>query len=97
MTTSVSLLVWVYWVSLAVVIGAAVIVSFGVGFDSGFMRIFWLGGVAMFGVAGFDFTPQTWLVGFMTCLAGACVGAATRHLRHMRGDHVDCDDHQAHP
>jgi hypothetical protein len=46
----------------------------------GFVGTFWLGGVAMFGLAGFHHTPPTWLVGFMVCLAWACVWAGSRWL-----------------
>lgn len=74
------LLVSLYWVSLVVVIATAIVLALHPDIPGGFVGTFWLGGVAMFALAGFAHTPQTWLVGFTTCLAGACVWGASRWL-----------------
>lgn len=74
------LLVAAYWIALSIVVVTAIIMAFHPKIPGGFVGHFWLGGVAMFGLAGFAHTPTTWLVGFMVCLAGACVWGASRWL-----------------
>ncbi len=74
------LLVSVYWISLVVIIATAIVLALHPDIPGGFVGTFWLGGVAMFALAGLGHTPMTWLVGFMACLAGACVWGASRWL-----------------
>lgn len=76
------MLIWLYWISLSTVIVSSIIVAYHAFFNSKFIRIFWLGGIGMFGLAGLNFTPQTWLVGFMVCLACACVGVIIHMVRY---------------
>lgn len=83
------LLVAAYWLALAIVIVASLVVALHPAIRGGFVRTWWCGGVVMFGLAGFAHTPPTWLVGFMVCLAGACVWGGSRwlHCRHPYAGH----------
>lgn len=81
------MLIATYWASLVVVIGTAIVVALHPDIPGGFIGTFWLGGIAMFGLAGFAFTPPTWLVGFMACLAGACIWGGTRWV-HCRSPYL---------
>lgn len=67
-----------YYLSLATVIVAALVIALHSAIPGGFVGATCLGGVAVFAMAGFDNSPPNWLVGFMASLAGACVWAATR-------------------
>ena len=67
-----------YYLSLAVVIVAALVVALHSAIPGGFVGATALGGVAVFAMAGFDQPPPNWLVGFMASLAGTCVWALTR-------------------
>ena len=67
-----------YYLSLATVIVAALVIALHSAIPGGFVGATCLGGVAVFAMAGFDNSPPNWLVGFMASLAGAAVWAATR-------------------
>lgn len=73
-----------YWVSMLVIIASAIALTFNAVIRGGFVRTFWSGGVAMFGMAGLGQTPTTWLVGFTVSLAGVCIWIATRWIAHDR-------------
>lgn len=68
----------IYWISLAIVIVAAVVIALHRAIPGDVVGMTAMGGVAVFALAGFDNSPPNWLVGFMASLAGACVWAATR-------------------
>ena len=68
----------IYWLSLTVVIVAAVVIALHRAIPGDMVGMTAMGGVAVFALAGFDNSPPNWLVGFMASLAGACVWAATR-------------------
>jgi len=83
----------VYCVSLVIIIASAAVVAFHNAIPGGFIGATFLGGVAVFAIAGFESSPPIWLIGFMASLAGSCVWAATRWqmmrnrlLRRMKGD-----------
>ena len=67
-----------YWLSLVVVIAAAVVVTLHRSIPGDVVGMAAMGGVAAFGLAGFDSDPPNWLVGFMVSLAAGCLWAATR-------------------
>lgn len=67
-----------YYLSLAVVIVAALVVALHSAIPGGFVGATCLGGVAVFAMAGFDTDPPRWLVGFVASLAATCIWAATR-------------------
>lgn len=79
-----------YYLSLAVVIVAALVVALHSAIPGGFVGATALGGVAVFAMAGFDQSPPNWLVGFMSSLALTCIWALTRWrmtlTRRMLGD-----------
>lgn len=68
----------IYWLSLAIVIVSAVVVTLHRSIPGDVFGMAAMGGVAAFALAGFDNSPPNWLVGFMASLASACVWAATR-------------------
>lgn len=68
----------IYWLSLAIVIVSAIVVTLHRSIPGDVFGMAAMGGVAAFALAGFDNSPPNWLVGFMASLAGACVWAATR-------------------
>lgn len=68
----------IYWISLAIVIVAAVVIALHRAIPGDVVGMAAMGGVAAFALAGFDNSPPNWLVGFMASLAGGCVWAATR-------------------
>lgn len=82
------LLVTMYWLALVVVIVTAIVLALHPDIPGGFVGTFWLGGISMFALAGFGHTPPTWLVGFMSSLAGACVWGASRWL-HSRAPYAE--------
>ena len=67
-----------YYLSLATVIVAALVIALHSAIPGGFVGATCLGGVAVFAMAGFDNSPPNWLVGFMCSLAGTAVWALTR-------------------
>lgn len=71
----------VYWLSLAVLIGAAVLVLLHPRTQTGVVGSFLLGGVAMFALSGYDQPAPNWLVGLVACQAGLCVYVAARAAR----------------
>lgn len=68
----------VYWLSLTIVIVAAVVIALHRSIPGDVVGMTAMGGVAVFALAGFDVDPPNWLVGFTASLAGAAVWAATR-------------------
>lgn len=86
-------LVAVYWASLGIIILTAIVLALHSGIPGGFVGTFWLGGVAIFGLAGFSQTPMTWLVGFMASLAGVCIWGAARWI-HWQSRHRCAHDHR---
>ncbi len=72
----------VYWLSLTIVIVAAVVIALHRAIPGDVVGMTAMGGVAVFALAGFDVDPPNWLVGFMASLASACVWAATRWRMH---------------
>lgn len=72
----------IYWLSLAIVIVSAIVVTLHRSIPGDVFGMAAMGGVAAFALAGFDNSPPNWLVGFMASLAGACVWAATRWRMH---------------
>lgn len=67
-----------YYLSLATIIVAALVVALHSAIPGGFVGATCLGGVAVFAMAGFDQSPPNWLVGFMCSLAGTCAWAGVR-------------------
>lgn len=68
-----------FWLSLAIVIASATVIAWNDDIPGGFVGTTALGGVAVFGIAGFGCSdPPAWLVGFMVCLAWVCLWALIR-------------------
>lgn len=63
----------VWYLSLSIVVASAAVIALHHGIPKGFIGTTALGGVAVFGMAGFDQSPPDWLVGFVTSLAWVCV------------------------
>lgn len=68
----------IYWLSLAIVIVSAIVVTLHRSIPGDVFGMVAMGGVAAFALAGFDNSPPNWLVGFMASLAAGCLWAATR-------------------
>lgn len=71
----------VYWLSLAVIIGSAVLALLHPRTETGVIGSFLLGGIAMFALTGYDQPAPNWLVGLVACQAGLCVYVAARVAR----------------
>lgn len=71
----------VYWLSLAVIIGSAVLALLHPRTETGVIGSFLLGGIAMFALTGYDQPAPNWLVGLVACQAGLCVYVAARAAR----------------
>jgi len=68
----------IYWLSLAIVIVAAVVIALHRAIPGDVVGMTAMGGVAVFALAGFDVDPPNWLIGFTASLAAGCLWAATR-------------------
>lgn len=68
----------IYYISLGVVIVAAVVVAFHHAIPGGFVGATVWGAVAVSALAGFDQDPTRWTTCLVVSLAGAAVWAATR-------------------
>lgn len=71
----------VYWLSLAVLIGAAVLTLLHPRTQTGVIGSFLLGGIAMFALSGYDQPAPNWLVGLVACEAALCVYVGARAVR----------------
>lgn len=71
----------VYWLSLGVLIGAAVLVLLHPRTETGVIGSFLLGGIAMFALTGYDQPAPNWLVGLVACEAGLCLYVLARAAR----------------
>lgn len=79
-----------FWIALAIVVASAAVIALHPGIPGGFVGTIALGGVAVFGLAGFDRGGQEpWLVGFMCSLAWVCLWALTRWRMHRSRCELD--------
>jgi hypothetical protein len=73
------------WVSLSIIVAAAVYVVLAPCVPGGWVSALFIGGAAVFALSGFDQPdPPRWVVGLLTCLAGATGWAWWSWLQHRR-------------
>lgn len=72
----------IYYISLSVIIVAAIVVAASEAIPGGFVGATVWGAVAVSAVAGFDQEPTRWTTSLVASLAGAAVWAATRWRMH---------------
>lgn len=67
-----------FWVALSIIVAGALYVVLAPCVPGGPVSAAFVGGSAVFALAGFDQSPPNWLVGFVTCQAGAVLWALAR-------------------
>lgn len=67
-----------FWVSLSIIFAGALYVVLAPCVPGGPVAATFIGGSAIFALAGLDQSPPNWLVGFASCQAGAVLWAGAR-------------------
>ncbi len=78
-----------FWVSLSIIVAGAIYVVLAPCVPGGPVSVTFVGGSAVFALAGFDQSPPNWLVGFVTCQAGAVLWAGARWYWYRHRDTRD--------
>lgn len=73
-----------FWASMLVIISAAIYVVVAPCVPGGMVSALFVGGAAVFAMAGMDQSPPNWVVGFTGCLAGAVLWAWPKWLWYRR-------------
>lgn len=67
-----------FWAALSIIVAGALYVVLAPRVPGGPVSAAFIGGAGVFALAGFDQSPPNWLVGFVTCQAGAVLWAGAR-------------------
>ncbi len=78
-----------FWVSLSIIVAGALYVVLAPCVPGGAVSATFVGGSAVFALAGFDQSPPNWLVGFTVCQAGAVLWAGARWYWYQHRDTRD--------
>lgn len=88
-------MMYVYWLSLTIILVAAVMVATHSALPHCATGVAMLGGVAVFAIAGFDQEPPHATIGLTVCLSGVFVWAALMWRKRRRYPEIERMTRQA--